>query len=79
MASGDLKYEETVNVDALTAGQRTTLTGLVSQLWGGALADLRTVVFHRKADGGIGAYLEGEQTKAPGNVPLGSRITGRVP
>lgn len=79
MASGDLKYEEVVQV-TLTAQQRTDLGNLIAQLWPGALADLASATFYRIPGGNtIGCSLVGEQTKAPSLVPLGVKITGRVP
>jgi len=78
MASGDLKYEERVQ-GTLTSTQRTSLGTLLAQLWPGALADLSAVSFSRDRDNGVSYELVGEQTKAPGLVPFGCRITGRVP
>jgi hypothetical protein len=78
MASGDLTYEENVT-GTLTAGQRTSLVGLVSQLWPGQLADLQQVTFIRNTDNTVSYSLLGTQTKAPGQVPIGCRITGRIP
>jgi hypothetical protein len=78
MASGDLKYEEFVS-GALTTQQRIDLVALIGQLWSGALGELQSVVFARNADNTVRYELRGEQTKAPGLVPIGSKITGRVP
>lgn len=78
MASGDLKYEDEAD-GTLSPAQRTALANLIAGLWPGALTDLNLVTFYRAHTGGIGYSLKGEQTKAPRDVPLGCRITGRVP
>ena len=78
MASGDLKYEESVS-GKLTAAQKAALKTLVEDLWSGALAAVTNVLFYRDGEGGVLFQLSGEQTKAPSLVPLGCRITGRVP
>lgn len=78
MASGDLRYIEIVSEQRLNASQRTDLGALLSSLWGGRPADLREVVFVVR-DGQVFCSIRGEQTKAPSQVPIGSRITGRIP
>lgn len=78
MASGDLKYEEIVE-GKLTTAQRLLLRDLVAALWPGQLVDLQSATFRRDGAGDIGFSLSGEQTKAPAQIPIGCKITGRVP
>lgn len=78
MASGDLKYMESVS-GTLTTAQRSDLITFLGTLWPGAITDLQAVSFVRNTDNTVRYQLTGEQTKAPSLVPIGAAITGRVP
>lgn len=81
MASGDLRYQVTLEGE-LTNAQRAALATFLPTtlgIWPNAVGALSQVKFARRADNTVVYQLTGTETKAPADVPIGATIVGRVP